>query len=1182
MWTQTKPPRNTQQPPPPPPPSSTISEEGAESCTRRLHTAGTGNTIGSALSMVAQPADADLLAELLGSLEKPVVTIGGDVSAASHTDAVVANTAGDLATLGGPITTQAVLDGLRSLDEFERQAAVHTEGTDTDHIDQHHYHRGFMADLENEHLSDSLFRAVAAAGGTSSSLHAISVSSHTPASAPVGLGSFNEAELSAALEQIYWGSLDIPMAATPADASSALPTPPSSAPIALHTNTPVHSHRNITATTADESDEKEEYEEDDDDEDEDDNPLELEELSLFSLFLSDMAAFEGFLDSLSLNQLRQCAATVNSVLVRRESGIQQQTIASNKKKRHRAGKSVDISPEPATAASPTVLPTAEQTRSSDTELSALSQPTLALLREWLPPSTADCVITALQSADLPRFESSANVQGSSSERVDDQTAGVVVSASSSNNNSNNGAAEPRSSAVDAANNSTADDASGADNTNDPLVETDSNGTPWLGFVYAQKGKPQRYRIRIDIDRAPATAIPSSFKQNNCVYPRANCTRANYRGNRWNYETECNALGWKLAFLNQEQLSARRGLLQTAVNNYRTMVAGRKSRRITRMEKAERTQASGSSASVGTSSSAKKRPLSLDEPSLERADITESASDKRPKPNSAPKTPLSPAPSSPLPSQASQSAKCLTLSAYVNGKFSRIRINVDIGSMGDAAVDTRFKRDHAVFPRALDAPRTRYGVLLQGRWEFEHTCNELAWRLAWLNKTRLRGRKLLVQRCIDAYRARFAAPPWPLLSCHTQLMGGSVDHRFFDYWRPRPGSRSLTQSASPEKAAALVSVSVPASIPSSPSSSETGSAARVRAIRPRSSAPATVAAAPNKARAVPASPLPPLNSPGLQQKQQQPTPQKKLPTALPKPVRPRPVARPQPCSPPPAPCRPEPATAPTTPSRPMTAQPQPPLRSPGVRPPPTKAIQRTVSASVAAAAPAAPAAPAATISTPKPRENAPAAVSKVIRPNLPPPSANAGPRPATATPHRPPAPASIKSSPTHHPRPAAALGKRASEKLIQNQSGSVLPPPQTPGQKAPAKAAPQSPKPLALVSIPQVHPAAAKPVPRTPAITSSSGAKNSNLSAKSAKAQAAANMLTDVLRQLSKSDPSLETLTGMLEKKNAPSANRIAGEASNAVAQNVRLGGRGAGIDDHVPLDAKVAELEKLIIDLQKE
>ncbi|KAJ2498790.1 hypothetical protein GGI11_008016, partial [Coemansia sp. RSA 2049] len=91
---------------------------------------------------------------------------------------------------------------------------------------------------------------------------------------------------------------------------------------------------------------------------------------------------------------------------------------------------------------------------------------------------------------------------------------------------------------------------------------------------------------------------------------------------------------------------------------------------------------------------------------------------------------------------------------------------------------------------------------------------------------------------------------------------------------------------------------------------------------------------------------------------------------------------------------------------------------------------------------------------------------------------------------------------------------------------------------------------------------------------------------SAKAQAAANMLTDVLRQLSRGDPSLETLAGMLEKKNsAVSADLESplGRAGANAVMSARSQATVVGDDDgDIPLDAKVAELEKLIIDLQND
>jgi hypothetical protein len=69
-----------------------------------------------------------------------------------------------------------------------------------------------------------------------------------------------------------------------------------------------------------------------------------------------------------------------------------------------------------------------------------------------------------------------------------------------------------------------------------------------------------------------------------IYPRANVSRSEYDGNRWDYETTCNQLGWKLCWLNKDQLFGRRGLIQRAVDSYRNRHAEMRSRRVTRQEK----------------------------------------------------------------------------------------------------------------------------------------------------------------------------------------------------------------------------------------------------------------------------------------------------------------------------------------------------------------------------------------------------------------------------------------------------------------------------------------------------------------------------------------------------------------------------------------------------------------------
>ncbi|KAJ1931885.1 hypothetical protein GGF37_007242 [Kickxella alabastrina] len=88
-----------------------------------------------------------------------------------------------------------------------------------------------------------------------------------------------------------------------------------------------------------------------------------------------------------------------------------------------------------------------------------------------------------------------------------------------------------------------------------------------------------------------------------------------------------------------------------------------------------------------------------------------------------------------------------------------------------------------------------------------------------------------------------------------------------------------------------------------------------------------------------------------------------------------------------------------------------------------------------------------------------------------------------------------------------------------------------------------------------QPTQPRPTPQPNSSNNSSGS-----SAKSVKAQAAANMLTDVLRQLARKDPSLATLKGVGLDKAQPES--------------------GAQCDD-ATLDAKLAEAEKLIIDMHK-
>ncbi|KAJ2781558.1 hypothetical protein H4R18_002790 [Coemansia javaensis] len=569
---------------------------------------------------------------------------------------------------------------------------------------------------------------------------------HAPHAQGAGAGPLSEEELSAVLEQICRGSLVADLAAS--EHSSIAPTP----------------RPDGAAGRNDDSDGG--------------GPLEMEELALC---LTDPETLEAVLGTLSLDQLRQCAAAVNDAVSRRESAF---------------GSGGQASPTAAAAAAAGDMARSASPDGGDSTADAGPAPTaLSLLHRRLSPATADCVIEALHVANL----------------------GIPVAPQRHQAPGSPPPPPVAAQAASAAAQGLAQAAGGEAGGHEPQLAADGEGVPWLSFVYAQKGKPRRHRIRIDVERASPASIPASFRSNNCVYPRANCAKAAYAGNRWSYETECNVLGWKLAFLNQELLAERRGLLQTAVNNYRAMVAGRKSRRIARMEKAEHRSApahdnsssssssgSGGSASrsgAGSSAGGAKRPLGLADLAAGKRSRTDSEPGQQlltPPPTASGSGPAASGGDAGLPAQAqlamplpppAEGARSLLVTAFANDAFARIRIHIDFGAVDASAVDQRFKHEHAVFPRALNAPRARYGGL-QGRWEFELACNELAWRLAWLNKARLRGRKPLIQKCLDAYREHFAAPPWALLLCYREPMGGSVDTRFSDYWRPRPHRRRM--------------------------------------------------------------------------------------------------------------------------------------------------------------------------------------------------------------------------------------------------------------------------------------------------------------------------------------------------------------------------------------------------------
>ncbi|RIA98616.1 hypothetical protein C1645_749378 [Glomus cerebriforme] len=245
---------------------------------------------------------------------------------------------------------------------------------------------------------------------------------------------------------------------------------------------------------------------------------------------------------------------------------------------------------------------------------------------------------------------------------------------------------------------------------DPIIE-ECDGISWVVFTYSVKGNNKEYRIRIDIDKVSLDSIDELFKRDNCLYPRANCTEDKYKGNRWSYENECNSLGWKLAWLNQEEIGGRRGLLQRAVDSYRNRDPMLRSRRVVRNEKI-------------LNGTLRKR-VTRD------GDGYDNISDSSAKRHKG-------------------VAKQLTLEIFEKGISTKIRIRVDIETVELMNISEEFKKNNCVFPKA-NVPKNEY----QGnKYEFETACNELGWKLAFLNPNKLDGKKQLLHKAIELYRSKY--------------------------------------------------------------------------------------------------------------------------------------------------------------------------------------------------------------------------------------------------------------------------------------------------------------------------------------------------------------------------------------------------------------------------------------------
>ncbi|KAI9277757.1 hypothetical protein BY458DRAFT_545502 [Sporodiniella umbellata] len=255
---------------------------------------------------------------------------------------------------------------------------------------------------------------------------------------------------------------------------------------------------------------------------------------------------------------------------------------------------------------------------------------------------------------------------------------------------------------------TSTETTGSVTSHEPYTEM-RDGIEWVSFVYSHHRILRRYSIRTDIDQVDLEGLEESFKNENCVYPRANLPRDDYKGNRWAYETECNTLGWKLAYLNASEISGKRGLIQRAVDSYRNRYPSMRSRRVARQEKLLK----------GTLRKRKQRES--EEPEEPQGKRSETDTPK-------------------------------TVSIHDGHGQHKCKIRMNVDSVCLDVIDVDFRKSNCVYPRAMEI-NTKSPFASQKQLE-EVRCNELAWKLAWLNPKQLANRKNLLQRALDVYRSKY--------------------------------------------------------------------------------------------------------------------------------------------------------------------------------------------------------------------------------------------------------------------------------------------------------------------------------------------------------------------------------------------------------------------------------------------
>ena len=233
----------------------------------------------------------------------------------------------------------------------------------------------------------------------------------------------------------------------------------------------------------------------------------------------------------------------------------------------------------------------------------------------------------------------------------------------------------------------------------------------------------------------------------------------------------------MAWLNKLEIAGKRGLIQRAVDSYRNRSPSMRSRRVARQAKLLN----------GTLRKRKHQPASLTEESTKDDVINISSSNSTSSsvtadiqqqqqqqqryeveeqeemiPTFFPTTLAA------ATVKSAHSPKTLIMTDDNDGRY-RIKINVENVSL--EVIPEEFRKANCVFPRATT--ETQYND--ERRWIEESMCNELGWKLAWLNQRYLAGKKNLLQRAIDLYRVKFMPALQPRKSCSSSVHSSSSLH-----------------------------------------------------------------------------------------------------------------------------------------------------------------------------------------------------------------------------------------------------------------------------------------------------------------------------------------------------------------------------------------------------------------------